>query len=116
MPVLAAPWPGVPVRGRNALSRADSCWLPIAPRLTPHGLRHTHKTLMDELDTPLKLKDERMGHEDGSVQARYSHVTAEMRRRLLDGLTELWLAALEERRRMAAGSPVAVLDALLKTH
>jgi integrase len=116
VPVLADPWPGVPVRGRNALGRADACWLAIAPRLTPHGLRHTHKTLMDGLDTPPKLKDERMGHEDGSVQARYSHVTPEMRRRLLDGLTDLWCAALDARRRLAAGSPVAVLDALLREH
>jgi integrase len=113
VPVLADPWPGVPVRGRNAHDRADSCWLPIAPRLTPHGLRHTHKTLMDELGTPVSLKDERMGHEDGSVQARYSHVTPEMRRRLLEGLTDVWNAALKARRAMSAGSPVAVLDALL---
>ena len=69
---------------------------------------------MDELDTPVKLKDERMGHEDGSVQARYSHVTPEMRRRLLDGLTDTWCAALG-RRRMSAGSPVAALDALLRS-
>jgi hypothetical protein len=80
VPVVGDPWPGVPVRGRNAAGRADACWLPVAPRLTPHGLRHTHKTLMDGLDTPSKLKDERMGHIDGSVQARYSHITAEMRR------------------------------------
>lgn len=113
VPVLSVPWPGVPIRGRNALGRADSCWLPIAPRLTPHGLRHTHKTLMDELDTPVKLKDERMGHEDGSVQARYSHVTPDMRGRLMDGLTGLWDAALDARRAMSAGSPVGVLDALL---
>lgn len=113
VPVVADPWPGVPIRGRNALGRADSCWLPIAPRLTPHGLRHTHKTLMDELDTPMKLKDERMGHEDGSVQARYSHVTPDMRRRLLEGLTDPWTAALDARRAMSDGSPVAVLDALL---
>jgi len=70
VPVLGDPWPGVPVPGRNAAGRADACWLPIAPRLTPHGLRHTHKTLMDGLDTPSKLKDERMGHIDGSEQAR----------------------------------------------
>jgi hypothetical protein len=69
---------------------------------------------MDELSTPPQLKDERMGHEDGSVQARYSHVTAEMRRRLMDNLAELWNAALDQRREMAAGSPVAVLDNLLK--
>jgi hypothetical protein len=50
---------------------------------------------MDGLDTPSKLKDERMGHIDGSVQARYSHITTEMRRQLLDGLTGLWDAALD---------------------
>jgi hypothetical protein len=113
--VLAEPWPGVPIRGRNAAGRADSCWAPIAPGLTPHGLRHTHKTLMEELGTPGKLMDERMGHEDGSVQARYSHVTAAMRRQLLGGLTDMWEAALAERRAMAPGSPVTVLDRLLRT-
>jgi hypothetical protein len=69
---------------------------------------------MDELGTPGKLMDERMGHADGSVQARYSHVTAGMRRQLLDGLTGLWEAALAERRAMSSGSPVAVLDRLLR--
>jgi integrase len=113
VPVLADPWPGVPVRGRNAAGRADSCWVPIAPGLTPHGLRHTHKTLMVEMGIPPVLMDDRMGHEDGSVGARYSHVTQEMRRRLLEGLTNLWLAALAIRREMSPRSPVAVLDRLL---
>lgn len=113
VPVVADPWPGVPVRGRGAAARADACWTPVASGLTPHGLRHTHKTLMEELNTPPKLMDERMGHEDGSVQARYSHITPGMRRRLLDGLTELWEAALAERRALAPRSPVAVLDRLL---
>ncbi len=113
VPILAAPWPGVPVRGRNAAGRADACWLPIAQGLTPHGLRHTHKTLMEELGTPAKLMDERMGHEDGSVQARYSHVTAAMRRQLLDGLTGLWESALDARRAIAPRSPVAALDRFL---
>lgn len=114
VPVLGDPWPGVPVRGRNSAGRADTCWLPIARGLTPHGLRHTHKTLMEELGLPAKLMDERMGHEDGSVQARYSHVTPVMRARLLEGLTELWEAALGARREMHDGSPVAVLDDLLR--
>ena len=35
--------------------------------------------MMVGLGTPAVLMDERMGHEDGSVQARYSHVTPEMR-------------------------------------
>jgi hypothetical protein len=69
---------------------------------------------MEELGVPSKLMDERMGHEDGSVQARYSHVTPAMRQQLLDGLTGLWLAALDARRELAPGSPVAVLDRLLR--
>nr|WP_269327093.1 LacI family DNA-binding transcriptional regulator [Kineosporia mesophila] len=114
VPILGEPWPGIPLRGRGASSRADACWLPIAPGLTPHGLRHTHKTLMLELGIPPKLMDERMGHADGSVQARYSHVTAEMRRRLLTALTDLWAESLERRRAISPSSPVAALDALLK--
>jgi hypothetical protein len=34
---------------------------------------------MEELGTVSTLMDERMGHQDGSVQARYSHVTPETR-------------------------------------
>jgi hypothetical protein len=43
----------------------------------------------------------------------YTHITAGMRRALLEGLTGLWESALDERRAMAARSPVAVLDRLL---
>jgi hypothetical protein len=71
---------------------------------------------MDELRVPPKLMDERMGHEDGSVQARYSHVTAEMRRQLLVDLTTVWQSALQARWRMHPGSPVGVLDRLLRAH
>lgn len=87
--------------------------VPVAPGLTPHGLRHTYKTLMVELGTPATLMDAQMGHEDGSVQARYAHITQAMTGRLLDGLTEMWVAALAERRLLRPGSPVAVLDRLL---
>jgi hypothetical protein len=63
-----------------------------------------------EFGTPSILMDEQMGHADGSVQARYSHVTQPMRAQLLAGLTGLWEAALDVRRAMASGSPVRVLD------
>jgi hypothetical protein len=53
---------------------------------------------------------------DGSVQARYSHVTAEMRRRLMRGLTAEWESALNVRREMSPRSPVVALDALLRAH
>jgi len=113
VPVIGDPWPGVPVRGRNAAGRADACWLPIAEGLTPHGLRHSYKTLMVELGTPAVLMDEQMGHEDGSIGARYTHITPVMVERLLSGLTDLWLAALDARRALHPHSPVAVLDRLL---
>jgi hypothetical protein len=70
---------------------------------------------MEELGTPAKLTDERMGHEDGSIQARYTHITPVMRQRLMDGLTEVWEAALAARRAISPGSPVAVLDRLLRS-
>jgi integrase len=114
VPLAADPWPGVPIRSRNAASRAEACWLPIAPGLTPHGLRHTYKTLMVELGTPSTVMDGQMGHSDGSVQARYAHATADMVRRLLDGLTTVWENALVVRRQLSPGSPVAVLDHLLR--
>jgi integrase len=104
----------MPVRAVTRLAGRTPAGCRIAPGLTPHGLRHIHKTVMEELGTPAKLMDERMGHEDGSVQARYSHVTAAMRRQLLDGLTGLWEAALDTRRALSPGSPVVVLDRLLR--
>lgn len=113
VPVMAEPWPGVPARGRGASARATACWTPIATGLTPHGLRHSHKAIMEELGTPPKLMDERLGHEDGSVQSRYSHVTPAMRRRLMEGLTEVWRESLELRRELSPHSPVAALDGLL---
>jgi hypothetical protein len=67
-----------------------------------------------ELSTPAALMDQQMGHEDGSVLARYTHVTPAMVERLLEGLTDLWEAALAARREMAPGSPVAAPDALLR--
>ena len=102
------------MRGRGASQRAEACWLPIAAGLTPHGLRHTHKTLMREVRTAPKLMDERMGHEDGSVQSRYDHITAGMRRALMAALTEMWEESLNARLVMSPGSPVAVLHALLQ--
>ncbi len=46
---------------------------------------------MDELGVLPKLMDERMGHEGGSAQARYSHVTADMHRRMQADLTRVWM-------------------------
>ncbi len=115
VPLLGEPWPGVPVRGRNAGGRAAACWLPVAKGLTPHGLRHSHKTLMLEHGMPAVLMDDRLGHLDGSIQGRYSHVTQEMRDRLLEVLTAEWEASLDARLAMCPRSPVGVLDELMRS-
>jgi integrase len=81
--------------------------------LTPHSLRHSHKTLMIELRTPEILSHERLGHELGGIGGRYSHVTSAMRQELIESLTEQWLAALDERLAMHPRSPVQALDQLL---
>ncbi|MFF6874658.1 LacI family DNA-binding transcriptional regulator [Streptomyces sp. NPDC012474] len=114
VPILGEPWPGVPARGRGATDRADACWLPIAKGLTPHGLRHTHRTMMEDLGTEKVLMDQRMGHLDGSVSARYAHVTPGMRERLMLGLTQQWEAALDARLALCPTSPVRVLNDLLR--
>ena len=114
VPLLGEPWPGVPARGRGASNRADACWLPIAKGLTPHGLRHTHRTVMEDLGTERVLMDQRMGHVDGSVSARYAHVTPGMRERLMLGLTEQWETALDARLALCPTSPVRVLNDLLR--
>lgn len=69
---------------------------------------------MEDLGTEKVLMDDRMGHIDGSVSARYAHVTPGMRRRLMAGLTEQWAASLDARRSMCPTSPVAALDWLLR--
>jgi integrase len=114
VPVTAEPFPGIPARGRGATARATASWTPVQEGLTRHGLRHTHRTVMEQLGTPKVLMDERMGHMDGSVSARYAHVTDSMRLRLVDDLTGLWQAALDARIAIHPRSPVAALDALLR--
>lgn len=79
-----------------------------------HALRHTHRTLLVELGVPTKPIDERIGHEDGSVQGPHTHVTSLMRERLMEDLTGLWEAALDARRQTCATSPVQALGWLLR--
>jgi hypothetical protein len=57
----------------------------------------------------------RIGHKDGSVQSRYDHITTGTRQALMAALTEMWEESLDARRAMSPTSPVAVLDALLRT-
>jgi integrase len=105
--------PGEPVRGRDYLKRSDGTWDPVVPDLTPHGLRHSHKTWLVEDGVPEVLSHERLGHEVGGIAARYTHITDGMRAAMLEGLTARWEQALEERFAMDPHSSVPVVDGLL---
>ncbi|WP_218007505.1 hypothetical protein [Nocardia vinacea] len=63
--------------------------------MTPHGNRHSHRTLLEQLGTPQKLINERIGHQDSSVQDRYPQVTDAMVKKLMADLTEVGPDALD---------------------
>lgn len=113
-PVLTrGEWPGERVQGRNAEARAEMCWLPVAEGMTPHGTRHSIKTLLEEKRVPEILSEAHMRHEIPGVTAVYRHVTPAMRAELAEMMTAEWEAALDARLELSPRSPVAVLDALL---
>ena len=86
----------------------------MAAGLTPHGLRHSHKTLMAELGIPEVLSHDRLGHKLGGIAGLYSHVTDGMREELMGKLTDRWDKALDARRVLNPRSPVTALDGLLQ--
>jgi hypothetical protein len=53
------PGSGQPPAGDAPLA----CWLPVRDGLTPHGLRHGHKTWMAEDGIPVILAEQRLGHQ-----------------------------------------------------
>ena len=81
------------VRGR----RASDGWEPLIPGLELHGLRHGHKTAMEEDGIRDVLQYEVMGHElpreRREIGLRYTHVTPRMRRDRLDALAARWQRA-----------------------
>lgn len=110
---LKGEWPGEWVQGRNAQGRAEMCWLPVAEGMTPHGARHSVKTLLEERRIPEILSETHMRHEIPGVSAVYRHITPAMRAELVAMMTSEWEAALDARLEMSPRSPVAVLDRLL---
>lgn len=109
--------------GQRAWSKDDerfavASWLPIVPGLTPHGLRHSQSTWLEDLGIGRKYRDYRMGHvseggQSSNMWARYTHVSDEMVLRTLDGLQRLFEASLAMRAAISLHSPVRALDELL---
>jgi integrase len=90
-----------------------ACWLTIRPGLTPHGLRHSHKTWMAEDGIPEILQALRLGHSVPGMRGVYTHVSDAMRAELKRALQDRWETSLRERAAIAPYSPVPLLDGLL---
>jgi hypothetical protein len=110
---LVGEWPGARVTGRYATRRAEWCWAPVASGLTPHGLRHSLRTWMEESRVHPVLAEAQMRHEQTGVDV-YRHVTGPMREEYCGLAEEAWNQALGRRLEMAGRSPVRLLDRLLQ--
>jgi integrase len=68
---------------------------PVQTGLTFHGLRHSHKTWMITDDIPEVAQSRRLGHKlPDKIQEAYSHVSDEIKARLLTRLQARWTTAL----------------------
>jgi len=90
-----------------------ACWAPVRQGLTPHGLRHSHRTWMAEDGIPEILAEQRLGHTVPGMRGLYSHATERMREDLTHALQTRWENSLRARAAISPGSPVPVLDRLL---
>ena len=63
---------------------------PVYRGLRFHDLRHTHKTILTELEVPEILQDKRLGHRPPGMRRVYDHTTLPMREAMADRLQTLW--------------------------
>jgi hypothetical protein len=90
-----------------------ACWLPVKDGLTPHGLRHGHKTWMIEDGIPEILAEQRLGHQVPGMRGLYAHASQQMREKLTTALQARWEESLRQRAAIDPRSPVPLLDTLL---
>ncbi|WP_214327892.1 hypothetical protein [Nonomuraea sediminis] len=94
-------------------TRQIASWAPVMFGLTPHGLRYSLQTWMDDGGIKKALKVDRMGHEDLSMSGLYGQITDQMVTDLLTLLTGLWDSGVAERFKIHPRSPVPILDAAM---
>jgi integrase len=83
------------------------------PRCGLHAFRHTNGSLMDRLNAPMKVRQERLGHAPGSIitLAVYTHAVGEDDRLLADQLGEMLcpnVAKLAQEKTFAGGEGVVI--------
>lgn len=83
--------------GNHTVTNPQVRTRPVAPGLTFHGLRHSHKTWLIADGAPEIAQARRLGHHlNNRVVETYSHVAPEVERRLLEGLEQRWHRAIAD--------------------
>jgi hypothetical protein len=90
-----------------------ACWLPVKDGLTPHGLRHSHKTWMAEDGIPEILAEQHPGHQVPEMRGLYAHASQRMRDKLTADLQARGEESLRERAAIDPHSTVPLLETLL---
>ena len=88
---------GDTITGTHTICDGDPArgWPPVITGAVFHGLRHFHKTLLDEAGHPDVIVHERMGHQMPGIGGVYSHVTDAMRKRLITDLQRRWTTLIK---------------------
>ena len=60
------------------------------PRITPHGFRHSHATLLIRAGIDDQLIAERLGHTPAELRKTYAHIYADSRKEMIQKLNEIF--------------------------
>ena len=75
----------------NAIMKRAAEEVDLSKHVTSHIFRHTHVSILAELNTPLKAIMERVGHSDANTTLLiYNHVTKKTRSQIIDSLNNIF--------------------------
>jgi integrase len=89
-------------------------WLPIRSGLTPHDLRRSMRTWLEDAGVPMIASETRMGHVLPGIQPVYTVVTPRQQQLVMDALETAWWTSLAQRWQLSKTSPLPVLQPWLE--
>ena len=77
---------------RTQLARFLDKYIELAgvPRITPHGFRHSHATLLIRSGIDDQLIADRLGHTPAELRKTYAHIYADSRKEMIQKLNEIF--------------------------
>jgi integrase len=62
----------------------------MLPYITPHGLRHTHATMLLKYGHPVIAVAERLGDDPITIEKTYAHVLQSMREEMVNSIERMY--------------------------